>query len=257
MLRPKIVFPMRIPGEDPESVMASFQFYAISDEHLSKWLDANWNRVEKVVGKVIANDMPWQHKMQRLFEEYVGASVPAVSIDKLVHRPPDNVEIRVCYSERYMRYPNQGWLVFAPTAKSDAEATIIGERLFRNLIGERNVSLGSPHVHDMRLMVAYPNGYVWVEPPPKKEKVKTGPTITEIKEDVVKRLMPTFGRKTHIFGNQEEGYGISLTPTTKKHKYASISTKRVPIEELMAQVEPLLDYARKIGMEVIPYDSLS
>jgi hypothetical protein len=60
----------------------------------------------------------------------------------------------------YGRGQAGSWLVYIGSARNDADATRLGKRVKRALIGLRNLPASVKALHKRRFFVAYPGGYV-------------------------------------------------------------------------------------------------
>lgn len=179
-----------------------------------------------------------------LLREPIGGGVDAVVIADRSHGFKDRA----------------AWAVLVPGVETESAALKMGARLFRLLIGHRNYPMSVPYVDDLPLMVGYPGGHVWVQPPQKAAHQRQGPTATDLKNEIVGKLEPVFGRKTSVIGSADKGYAISIYPSTKQHRFkAGTSARRENLEDLLRDADDLLEraYAAGIASRSNPHQGLS
>lgn len=120
-------------------------------------------------------------------------------------------------------------LLFAPGAESDATAERIVAAFRRKLVPRTKATNAAWFAHLARIVVAGPAGS-WnfdAEPDPARAPRLRGEgdTVTAQKERLIAEAQQAFGRGVTITGNNEKGYTLHISPTTKKHKWAAASLR--------------------------------
>jgi hypothetical protein len=237
-----------------DDVVNAFLFEVMGTD-AQDWLHANEHKVSAIASRVAGTrELPWDDAARERFRGMVGGEPQLLSVTSVVRDVPAGVGPAVYVAYRWGgKYKKEAWMVLCPDIGTPDQARKMGERVFRKLIGYRNVEVGIPRVHDLPLVVAYPGGMEWVDPPEKEQVVRTGPTLSEEKDRVLRRLVDAFGHGSRIIGNASEGYMFSIRPTSKKDKFArGTSPRRSTIQELDAEVSKILERAYEMGVLIRP-----
>lgn len=193
---------------------------------------------------------PWDALAMNAFRAHVKGEAPMYALAPILRESSGAGTDGVVIADRSHGFGERAaWAILAPNVDSEAAALKLGARLFRLLIGHRNYPMSVPYVDDLPLMVGYPGGHVWVQPPQKATPKKKGPTATDLKDEIVRKLEPVFGRKTSVIGSVDKGYAISISPSTKKHRFkAGVSARRENLEDLLLDADALLERAYAAGV---------
>lgn len=193
---------------------------------------------------------PWDAVAMDAFRAHVKGDAPMYALAPLLREPSGTGADGVVIADRSHGFGERAaWAVLAPNAESEATALKLGARLFRLLIGRRNYPMSVPYVDDLPLMVGYPGGHVWVQPPQKPVPQRKGPTATDLKNEILGKLEPVFGRKTAVIGSADKGYAISIAPSTRQHRFkAGTSARRDNLEDLLRDADDLLERAYAAGV---------
>lgn len=192
----------------------------------------------------------WQSVAMDAFRDHVRGEAPMYALAPLLREPNDTGTDGVVIADRSHGFGERAaWAILSPNVNSEAGALKLGARIFRQLVGRRNYPMSVPYVDDLPLMVGYPGGHVWVKPPQKAAPVRKGPTATDIKDEIIRKLEPVFGRKTSVIGSVDKGYAISIAPSTKQHRFkAGTSARRENLDDLLKDADDLLERAYAAGV---------
>lgn len=120
-------------------------------------------------------------------------------------------------------------LLFAPTVRNEADAEKIVGAFRRKLVARTKATNAAWFAHLARIVIASPAGS-WnfdAEPDPASAPRMRGEgdTVTAQKERLIVAAQQAFGRGVTITGNNEKGYTLHISPTTKKHKWGAASLR--------------------------------
>lgn len=193
---------------------------------------------------------PWDALAMDAFRAYVKGEASMYALAPLLRESSGSGADGVVIADRSHGFGERAaWAVLAPEVETEAAALKLGVRLFRLLVGHRNYPISVPYVDDLPLMVGYPGGHVWVQPPQKAAPQRKGPTATDLKNEILSKLEPVFGRKTAVIGSADKGYAISISPSTKQHRFkAGVSARRENLEDLLRDADDLLERAYTAGV---------
>jgi hypothetical protein len=101
-------------------------------------------------------------RARRAFEAAAGALPETIDASDLFRAWPEGVDERVLIVQRYVRGAVPGWFVYAPSARTEAEAQRLGARLHKALVAPRSLRADQPRLHELPLTVGWPGGTVGV-----------------------------------------------------------------------------------------------
>lgn len=142
---------------------------------------------------------------------------------------------------------NKGWAIFTK-AKNKAEAFRIGSRVQANLVAPSNLTSSDPYVHTLPLFVIYEGGeWVKLDPLEKKKKEPKGPSVSELKAEIVQKVEDLFGPKSARIVGSEGRYKIQISPTEPKAKklFSPTSASAETLEALTAKVDAAIAKAKE------------
>ena len=101
-------------------------------------------------------------RARRAFEAAAGALPETIDASDLFRAWPEGVDERVLIVQRYVRGAVPGWFVYAPAARTEAEAQRLGARLHNALVAPRSLRADQIRLHELPLTVGWPGGTVGV-----------------------------------------------------------------------------------------------
>lgn len=101
-------------------------------------------------------------RARRAFETAAGAMSETIDASDLFRAWPEGVDERVSIVQRYVRGAVPGWFVYAPAARTEADARRVGARLHNALVAPRSLRADQIRLHELPLMVGWPGGTVGV-----------------------------------------------------------------------------------------------
>jgi len=101
-------------------------------------------------------------RARRAFEAAAGALPETIDASDLFRAWPEGVDERVLIVQRYVRGAVPGWFVYAPAARTEAEAQRLGARLHKALVAPRSLRADQIRLHELPLTVGWSGGTVGV-----------------------------------------------------------------------------------------------
>lgn len=101
-------------------------------------------------------------RARRAFEAAAGALPETIDASDLFRAWPEGVDKRVLIVQRHVRGAVPGWFVYAPAARTEAEAQRLGARLHNALVAPRSLRADQIRLHELPLTVGWPGGTVGV-----------------------------------------------------------------------------------------------
>jgi len=142
----------------------------------------------------------------------------------------------------------KGWAVVTD-ARSESEAQRIGQKIQKNLIAPTKLGASYPYVHTLPLFVIYKGGrWVRLSPVEKKDEAKTGPSISEQKDAIVRMGEEVFGRKSIRIAGSSGRYVLSINPTAAKMRKTVKpgSTSAPTLDGLRVKLEGAISAAERV-----------
>jgi hypothetical protein len=101
-------------------------------------------------------------RARRAFEAAAGAMPETIDASDLFRAWPEGVDERVLIVQRHVRGAVPGWFVYAPAARTEAEAQRLGARVLKALVAPRSLRADQIRLHELPLTVGWPGGTVGV-----------------------------------------------------------------------------------------------
>lgn len=223
-------FPSPIPAP-PQNALAGFDAFPDVDEEVAPARDFRQGALD-------------------VFRAHVGVEPTIFPASEVLRERDDEIESGAYYTAPYMKGVHEvAWLVFAPGATTAAEAESVGRRVLRKMLPRTKLPASSPRLLESTLYIGFPGGTAAVTPQKKSAPERTGPTLTERKEEIV-RLLEPFGRGVRVSGNEEEGYKLTISPTLRAHKFRTYTSPTRPLDSVLDAARDLAARVKRTGGDV-------
>lgn len=104
-----------------------------------------------------------------------------------------------------------GWYV-----ETDEDPARVAKALWNGLVAKSKLHYSTPSVHTLTLYIGTPQGEVFsFEPPEKKARKTKGPSVTQRKDELVKKLDAVFGRGAATVRKTGGQYRVKIKPKRK------------------------------------------
>lgn len=103
-----------------------------------------------------------QARARRAFEAAAGTMAESIDANDLFREWPEGVDERVQIVQRHVRDATPGWFVYAPEARTEADARRVGARVHKALVAPRNLRADQIRLHELPLTVGWSGGTVGV-----------------------------------------------------------------------------------------------
>lgn len=152
-------------------------------------------------------------KARHDFEQQVGQLSSMLNASSILRNPQ---LLRRINGIVYFIPPQKAWYVFGDVP--DAKATSFGERLFRALIGRRNLPADVPAFHDKPLWIGTTEGNAVRVDPPSKGPSRSVESISDLKHRITQKGTAFFGSKGFTLGGRKGTYKFTVRPTLRAHR---------------------------------------
>jgi hypothetical protein len=130
----------------------------------------------------------------------------------------------------------KGSLIIAEVSSKGA-AQKIGTRIQKNLVSKKKLTSRHPYLDEYPMYIGFGNDWVMLPPVPKK--VKTGPSIADLKRQLLRKGYRTFGRKGVVLKGKEGRYELRLWPALKT-LVGKFKPKRI-VRNTLSELDDALD----------------
>jgi len=141
---------------------------------------------------------------------------------------------------RYLR-ENRVWAIAARDRK---QAESVSKQGFKALKGKRMVDAATPHLHNLRLIVAYPGGSIVSDPPQAPEPKQK---VSDQKYKLLQKAKAVFGEKGAKLSGGEGNYTLWIGPGKKSlvGRFSPGTVSRPTLEQIEAALDSAIAQVTK------------